>query len=71
MGGVGCSVLQVSAKSKATNGNNHQGMIFHALIPITDLSSKKNIEGEIPFPFKPNVPHRSQRFVETTLIGKT
>lgn len=50
----------VPAELKATNGNNHQGMIFHALIPITDLSSKKNIEGEIPFPFRPNVPHRSQ-----------
>lgn len=61
----------VPAKSKATNGNNHGGMIFHALIPITDLSSKKNIEGEIPFPFKPNVPHRSQRLMETILIGKT
>lgn len=60
-----------SAKSKATNGNNHRVMIFHALIPITDLSSKKNIEGEIPFHFKPNVPNRSQRLVETTLIGKT
>ena len=58
-------------QSKATNGNNHRGMIFHALIPITDLSSKKNIEGEIPFSFKPNVPHRSQRRVETTPIGKT
>lgn len=46
----------VPAKSEATNGNNHRGMIFHAWIPITDLSSKKNIEGEIPFPFKPNVP---------------
>lgn len=46
-------------------------MIFHALIPITDLSPKKNIEGEIPFSFKPNVPHRSQKLVETTLIGKT
>lgn len=52
------------AKSNATNGNNHRGMIFHALIPITDLSSKKNIEGEIPFPFKPTAPHRSQRLVE-------
>lgn len=61
----------VPAKSKASNGNNHQGMIFHALIPITDLSSKKNIEGEIPFPFKPNVPRRSQRLVETALTGKT
>lgn len=56
---------------KATNGNNHRGMIFHALIPITDLSSKKNIEGEIPFSFKLNVPHRSQRLVETTPIGRT
>lgn len=62
--------LQVSLQSKATNGNNHRGMIFHALIPITDLSSKKNIEGEIPFPFKPNVPHRSQGLVGTILIGK-
>lgn len=31
-------------------------MIFQALIPITDLSSKKNIGGEIPFLCKPNVP---------------
>ena len=45
-------------------------MIFQALIPITDLSSKKNIGGEIPFLCKPNVPHRSQRLVETVLIGK-
>lgn len=51
-------------KSNATNGNNYRGMIFHALIPITDLPSKKNIEGEIPFPFKPTAPHRSQMVVE-------
>lgn len=58
--GAGLCAPGVPAESKATNGNNHQGMIFHALIPITDLSSKKNTKGEISLPFKPNVPHRSQ-----------
>lgn len=65
-------MFQVSLLSQeATNGNNHQGMIFHALIPITDLSSKKTIEGEIPFPFKPSVPPWKPEPVETKLVEKT
>lgn len=71
MEGAGCWAPGVPAESKSTNGNNHQGMIFHALIPIIELSSKKNIEREIPFPFRVNVPPQKPKPVETKLIGKT